>query len=86
MYVRYVFFNSDHLFAYGWETKTKVLDSVPATTYLPTKIVPRPGVEDGIIADFETYLNVFESEGNVIYSLNQLLDVFDCKPNGDLKT
>lgn len=81
----YVFFNRDHLFGYDRERKVSILDTVPTTTYFPQTVVPRPGVEDGIIADFDAHVKVFYENYQLIYSLSELLDLFGCGPNGDKK-
>lgn len=50
------FFTDDH----GYYKSNQLPGSwVPCSGYLPMEVVPRPGLEDGIIATLEQYLFIF---------------------------
>ena len=60
------FFSVSHLQGVGgypWEPEGSGLGEhwVPCTTYLPMYVVPRPGLEDGIIRTIKDYVRIFHS-------------------------
>ena|ERR1700682_748010 len=52
------FFTDGH----GYYASDRLPDNwVPISVYLPMRVAPRPGLEDGIIATLDDYLLVFHS-------------------------
>ena len=41
---------------------------VPCSFYLPMEVVPRPGLEDGIIKDLDQWIFIFENDSKLIES------------------
>jgi hypothetical protein len=82
----YVFFNNNHMFGYDKENNTQVLDTVPTSSGFPKQVVARKGLEDGIVCTFDHELFIHYQKAQVIYSLDELLDIKGCKANGEPKT
>jgi hypothetical protein len=52
---------------------------VPCSFNFPMRIVPRPGLEDGIIANAEQYIQIFEEGMRQITSFDELIEHLNSK-------
>lgn len=54
---RYMWFSDDHTYGYK-DDKNKLKGCVPSSSYLPTTVAARPGLESGIINNLDDWLVV----------------------------
>ncbi len=65
-----IFFTNNHLFNYGLLSS----EFVASTVCIPMNVVPREGLEDGIVKDAEDYLRIFYKDCRLITSVDDLVD------------
>lgn len=52
-------------------------DWVPCTTHLPCRVVPRETLPDGVVDTLDKYILIFHSEGRLIESVDELIDLLN---------
>ena len=50
---------------------------VPCTTQLPTHVVPRENLPDGVVDTLDKYILIFHPEGRLIESVDELIDLLN---------
>lgn len=69
-----MFFTNDHCFGYKHGTHYLGEDFVPSTFYLPSRVVPRPGLESGIVSTLADLMLVYvDKDERIIESIEELL-------------
>lgn len=67
------FFTDDYCLGVGYLPD----DWVPCTTQLPTHVVPRENLPDGVVDTLDKYILVFHPEGRLIESVDELIDLLN---------
>jgi hypothetical protein len=70
-------FSDAHCFSF-YETSS---DFVPATSVFPMTVVPREGLEDGVIDTIEKFVSVFQKGYRQISTIEGLVEFIDNKRN-----
>ena len=52
-------------------------DWVPCTTQLPSYVVPRETLSDGVVDTLDKYILIFHPEGRLIESVDELIDLLN---------
>lgn len=50
---------------------------VPCTTQLPTRVVPRETLPDGVVDTLDKYILIFHPEGRLIERVDELIDLLN---------
>lgn len=73
---RYVWFSDFHLYGYIDE-ENQLKDVVPCSAYLPSTVVPRPELPDGIICTLDDHMRIFHEDSELINDFNKLVEFID---------
>lgn len=65
------FFTDNHLFGYGVIHK----NFVPCTSGFPMNVIPREGLESGVISTIEDYIKIFHAEGTQLTTVEEVVQL-----------
>lgn len=72
---KWVFFTNDHCFG------VYILEGVvPCSSYLPYKIVARPGFEDGMLKNVDEFIRLHHADSTIIEDMDTLIEVLMDNP------